>query len=118
MGPTSSAWDFRKGIIVLSRGLRGAFAAGYSSKGLSTDGAYAHPQAVVHLRSNSATIDGLAAVTVGAYKCAHYARQGLVPFDERSFKLGTSAEESKTGTPSPCTRNYGTGCDLEESGPV
>jgi len=48
-----------------------------------------YPQAAVHLRNDSATVDNSAAVTA-----AYYARPGHVFFDERSFNVTTLAVDS------------------------
>ena len=65
--------------------LRDASMAAYRHKGLLIDVTYAEPQAAVHLRNGSATINGSAAATSEARKSAHYARPGHVSFDEHSF---------------------------------
>ena len=58
------------------------------------DVTYADQQAVGHMRAGSADRDGLAAFKPEASKRNHYARQGQVFFDERSYKLATLAVEN------------------------
>ena len=73
--------------------LRNASNGAYIHKGLLVDGTFADPQAAVHLRQGSATVDGSTAATSESRKDAHYARPEHVSFDQRSYKLCTFAVE-------------------------
>ena len=85
--------NLRMDITVVAGELRNASNGAYIHKGLLVDGTFADPQAALHLRQGSATVDGSTAATSEARKNAHYARPGHVSFDQRSYKLCTFAVE-------------------------
>ena len=81
-------------IVIEAGGLRDTTASEYRDKSILLDVTYADPQAGVHMRAGSADRNGSAASTSEVGKRNHYARPGLVSFDERSCKLATLAVES------------------------
>ena len=70
--------DPQMDAVVWAGELHHASMVDYRHRGL--DGTFVDPQAAVHLRGGSATIDVSTSATVEARKCAHYARPGCVSF--------------------------------------
>ena len=91
--PFTRDQNLRMDIAVVAGELHNASNGAYVHKRLLVDGTFADPQAAVHLKQESATVDGSTAATSEARKNAHYARSGHVSFDERSYKLCTFAVE-------------------------